>query len=628
MSEEITQSGRLLEIKTPLGPDVLLINSIDGEESLSRLFAFELDLLAENSKAPSVKAEKIIGKNVTVSLQLAGGSKRFFNGIVSRFSQGAVDDRFTHYSATLVPWIWRLTLWSDCRVFQSKNVQDIVKQVFSDADYSDFRFALTKAYTPMDYCVQYRETHFNFISRLLEQDGIYYYFEHKDSSHTVVFSDAPQGHLPNPKQKSAAFGPHAGVAEEDFVDSWRVEKRLHPGKFTHRDYHFQMASKTLEQSQPTKIKIGENGPLEIFDYPGEYAQRFKQPDQRLSKVQPEGKKLAEVRMDEEETSHEIHIGSSSCRAFTAGYKFDLTGHLNASLNGTYVLSSVHHSAGQVPGYVSDVPSAPYVNSITCIPYAVPFRPPRTTPKPIVQGLQTAKVVGASGEIWTDRYGRIKVQFHWDRDGTNDDHSSCWVRVAQSWAGKNWGSWFLPRIGQEVVVAFLEGDPDAPLVVGSVYNSENMPPYTLPDNQTQSGIKSRSSLHGSSSNFNELRFEDKKGTEEVYLQAEKDWNVLVKHDKTQEIKNDEKSTIGNNRTKSVGNDESVTIGHNETISIANDLKRDVGMKETFTVGTDYSGTAGMNITLKAGMKLELVGPGGKITIDPSGITIQGILVRIN
>ncbi|HEU4389591.1 MAG TPA: type VI secretion system tip protein TssI/VgrG, partial [Blastocatellia bacterium] len=400
-----------------------------------------------------------------------------------------------------------------------------------------------------------------------------------------------------------------------------------------------------------KLKISPNEKLELYDFPGEYAQRFDGVDKgggdqpaELRKIFEDNERTVGIRIQQEALPSLLIQGASDCRNFVSGHKFTLDRHFNA--NGPYVLTSVKHSANLAGEYrAGEWDQMTYENSFTCIPAALPFRPQRRTPRPFVQGSQTAVVVGPPGEeIFTDKYGRVKVQFHWDREGKNDADSSCWVRVGTLWAGKQWGVIHIPRIGQEVIVDFLEGDPDQPIIVGSVYNAEMMPPYTLPENKTQSGVKSRSSLSGSPSNFNEFRFEDKKGNEEVYLHAEKNWTIMVENDKNQTVGHDETLTVHHDRTKTVDHNETTTIGvnrsesvgSNETVTIGSNRDHSIGQNDSLTVGADRSVTiarnlsesAGMTINITAGVELNLIGPGGTIKIDASGVTIQGVLVKIN
>ncbi len=627
-----TQDNRVMSIETPLGKDVLLLRGFSGVEAVSRLFRFNLDLISEQ---PEIDFDAIVGKRVTITLKRADDTPRFFNGFISRFSQGGRDERFTYYNAEMVPWTWFLTVTADCRIFQKMNPGEIIEKIFTDLGYKDFANHLTAGYPTREYCVQYRETDFNFVSRLMEQYGIFYYFKHERGKHTLVMADSASEYQPCPGAASVLYQRTSGAADsQDVVRAWSREQSVRPGKYALADYNFETPGNDLRVHIDSVYPQTAGNRFEIYDYPGEYPKT------------DEGETLVKTRMEEEETPREVIEGAGSCRGFSTGLKFDLMEHYRGDQNQSYLLTTISHSASEQGYETGSSDSAfTYNNEFRCIPAKVLFRPDRITPKPVVEGPQTAVVVGKKGEeIWVDKHGRVKVQFHWDREGKRDENSSCWMRVSQNWAGKSWGGMFIPRIGQEVIVEFLEGDPDQPIITGRVYNAEQTPPYGLPANQTQSGVKSRSSKGGSPDNFNEIRFEDKKGKEEVFLQAEKDWTINVKNDKNQTVGHDETlsvgndraktvghdetTTVGNNRTETVGKDESVTIGKNQTLTVGEDRTTAVGTDDTLTVGNNLNASAGMEMTLQAGVKLELIGPGGSITIDAGGVTIQGVLVKIN
>ncbi len=572
-----TQENRLIGIETPLGKDVLLLRGFSGQEGVSRLSNFDLDLLSHD---PDIKFEDIIGKRVTLRVTLGSEKKRYFNGFISRFSQTGSDRGLANYRATMVPWTWFLTRTSDCRIFQKKTIPAIIEQVFKDLGFTDYKLQLQGSFEPRDYCVQYRETDFNFVSRLMEQYGLLYFFEHEKDKHTLVIADDPSAHQPCPEQQDAKWDPQgSGALAEDVITSFQWEQTLRPGKYAVTDYNFETPSTSLDAEMKTTIEVGGNSKLEIYDFPGEYTKK------------KEGEAIAKLRMEEEEAQYFVASGTSSCRAFTSGYRFDLKDYVRKDMNQAYVLTSLHHTATVGGTYTTTTigkDESAYTNSFTCIPHKVPFRPPQVTPKPVIQGVQTAVVVGKAGEeIWTDNYGRVKVQFHWDREGKYDEFSSCWTRISQNWAGKQWGAMFLPRIGQEVIVEFIEGNPDWPIITGRVYNAEQMPPYPLPGEQTKSTIKSNSSKGGAGSN--ELRFEDKKGGEEIYLHGQKDWNIVIENDKSQSVGHDESLSVGNNRTKKVGVDQSETIGNNKTISVGANHTESIVANKTLSVGGNHTET---------------------------------------
>jgi type VI secretion system secreted protein VgrG len=546
---------------------------------------------------------------------------------------------------SMVPQLWFLTKVSQSRIFQQVPVPEILSQVLKGLDVD---FKLTGAYEPRDYCVQYRETDFNFVSRLMEEEGIAYFFKHSERGHTLVVYDSPGALSEVPEEPAVTYGGSAeGVHGENRISDWSKSQELRSGSYTLWDHCFELPHKHLEAGAQIinavaagevthKLRVG-NSKLEIYDYPGEYAQRFDGVNPGggdrpadIQKIFADNKRTVELRMQEEATHGLVIRGASTCRHFVSGHTFELEKHYNA--NGHYLLTSVQHSGRSMMNYRSgDSEEFVYQNQFTCTPMALPFRPARKTPKPVVQGTQTAVVVGPPGEeIFTDKYGRVKVQFHWDRNGKNNADSSCWVRVGTPWAGKNWGMIHIPRVGQEVIVDFQEGDPDQPIIIGSVYNADMMPPYDLPANKTQSGVKSRSTLKGTPANFNELRFEDKKGSEDIYFHAEKDFHRVVENDDDLKVGNDQTIEVANNRTEVVqkGNekvtvekgDRTVTLGMgNDThhVKMGNrDVKIDMG-NDALTI--KMGNQAMQSIELKVGQS--------SIKLDQMGVTIKGMKVSV-
>ena len=597
MADALSQHERVLKIDTPLGKDKLLVKSFSGEEEISRLFRFHLDLVSEEATIPP---KSIVGKKVTVRVLHADGStERYFNGFLSRFSQLPSGGRYSYYRAEMVPWPWFLTLTADCRIFQQKTVPDIIQQVFGDFGFSDFSLENQGQHKARDFCVQYRETAFDFVARLMEEEGIFFFFKHEKTKHTLVMADHKGVHQPCPYQDKINVeltgGP--GVTRgEDLISHWERHYEFRTGKWAQTDYNFETPSTSLLSNVQTIVDLDQNKKYEVFDYPGEYLNKG------------DGDTLTKLRMEEEEVGYDVASGNSDCRSLVSGHKITVKGHLQRDQNATYVLTSVVHSAHQ-SGFASgdEHYEEHYYNSFRCIPQDVTFRPVRRTPKPLVHGTQTALVVGPAGEeIYTDNHGRVKVQFHWDREGKKNDTSSCWIRVSQPWAGKNWGAIWLPRIGQEVVVDFLEGDPDRPLIVGRLYNAEQPPPYSLPANMTQSGFKSRSSKNGGTEDFNEIRFEDKKGSEMFTVHAQKDLETTVENDETRQIGHDRTTTIKNHDTKIIqdGN-EKVTIDKgNRTVLVS------LGKEEH---------EAMQSIELKVG--------GSTIKLEPASITITSPEIKI-
>ncbi len=468
-----TQTQRNVAIGTALGDDVLLVKSVAITERLGRLFQIEADLASEQG---SVNFDDILGKNATIRLELPNQKTRYFNGNVSRFVQTRMEGRYAHYRATLVPWLWFLTRTADCRIFQSMKVPDIVKQVFRDQGFADVRDALTGSYLTWDYCVQYRETDFNFVSRLMEQEGIYYFFEHENGKHTLVLADDKSAHKPFPDYATINYRAEVtGVRTEEYISDWILQKEVQTGVYSLNDFNFTTPkSSLLAKSQVSQAHAQSN--FEIYDYPGEYDD------------QGEGQSLySKLRIQEHQAQHEVAQGHGNARGLASGAIFTLDLFPRSDQNRDYLITETYiHITGDIyEGRGGGGRGEFYTCAFSAIPSDVPYRPPRLTPKPLIQGPQTAMVVGTKGEeIMTDKYGRVKLQFHWDRYSKGDENSSCWVRVSQAWAGKNWGAIYIPRIGQEVIVEFLEGDPDQPIITGRVYNAVAMPPYALPGEMTK------------------------------------------------------------------------------------------------------------------------------------------------
>jgi len=592
-----------MSISTPLGDGVLLFHGMHAREELGRLSDFEVTLLSEQ---PDVDLDAILGKNVTVHLTLPDDSARHFNGYVTRFSQRGRLGRYHRYQARVSSWLWFLTRTADCRIFQDMTIPDILKLVFDDHETTDVAFELTASYHKWTYCVQYRETDFNFISRLMEQAGIYYYFRHADGKHTLVLTDSTAKHVPAPGYESLIFIPPGQIVRPEFehVSSWELSREVQPGVFVHDDYDLERPSVELRTKKVLSRGYSPSD-YEVYDYPGRYIQTA------------DGEQYAGVRIDEFGAQFELAQAWTNARGVSVGSLFTLEQCPRDDQNREHLIvaSSFDLEFSGYEGLPENLGSE-YRCTFTAMPSSQQFRSRRLTPKPFVQGPQTAVVVGPGGEeIFTDKYGRVKVQFHWDRRGRKDENSSCWMRVSHPWAGKNWGAVATPRIGQEVIVDFLEGDPDQPIITGRVYNAEQMPPYDLPANKTQTGIKSRSSLGGGPANFNEIRFEDKKGEEQLFIHAEKNQDIEVEndethwvgHDRTKTIDHDETTHVKHDRTETVDNDETITIhgnrtetvDKNETITIGKNRSESVGENETISVGKDQAISIGGNRSLSVG-----------------------------
>ncbi|ANI59892.1 type VI secretion system Vgr family protein [Pseudomonas sp. GR 6-02] len=604
----ITQNNRLVQVNCPLGGDVLLLRSMEGNEELGRLFHYELNLTSEDR---AITFDHLLGSPMGLTLELHDGGKRYFHGIACSCRQLTGHGQFAGYHVSLRPWFWLLTRTSDCRIFQNNTVPDIIKQVFRDLGFSDFEDSLSGSYRQWEYCVQYRETSFDFVSRLMEQEGIYYYFRHEQARHVLVLADAYGAHSTVADYDSVPFyPPDRQMRERDHFYDWQLTREVQPGSLELNDYDFQRPRANLEVRSSVS-RSHSNGDYPLYDYPGEYAQSN------------DGEHYARTRIEAIHSQFERVQLRGRARGLGSGHLFSLTGYEREDQNREYLVVSARYHIHQEP-YESGTQdlSEQFVGELACMDASQVFHPLPLTPMPIVRGPQTAVVVGPNGEeIWTDQYGRVKVHFYWDRHDQSNENSSCWMRVSQAWAGKNWGAMQIPRIGQEVIVSFLEGDPDRPIITGRVYNAEQTVPYTLPANATQSGVKSRSSKGGSPANFNEIRMEDKKGAEQLFIHAEKnqdievendethwvghdrsksidnDETVHVKHDRTETVDNNETITIGVNRTERVGSNETINIGSNRTIS--------VGANETATVPLQRTHAVGINETIAIGAAQEVV-----------------------
>ena len=601
-----TQSERLVAVSGPLKKDSLLFHHMTAKEELGRLFRFDLELLSDEW----IKFEDVVGQSLTVEMTLPSDQTRYFNGYVTEFADAGTAGRFVRYKARLRPWLWFLTRTADCRIFPDKNKKsalttpEIIMEVFREHGFTDFDDHLEETYKKREHCVQYRETDFDFVSRLMEEEGIYYYFKHEDGKHTLVLCDAYSSHETVSGYDEIPYFPPGNTAarDRDHIFDWNTSKCVQPGMYALRDFDFELPKKSLEFKASVSRDHAQSK-FEMFDYPGRYvepADGDKDSKKSDSDLKGSYEKFAKNRIEGHQAQYERCNGQGNARGVSVGALFTLTQYPRDDLNREYLIVSATHTV-QGDSYGSEGGGgAPYASQFAVVDAKQPFRLETLTPKPYVRGPQTAIVVGKDGEeIWTDQYGRVMVQFHWDRYGESNEKSSCWVRVAQAWAGKTWGGIFIPRIGQEVIVEFLEGDPDRPIITGSVYNGDNMPPYALPANQTQSGVKSRSTKGGSEENFNEIRFEDKKDDELIYIQAEKDYEKLVKHDRRRTIGNDETLEVGNNQTEKIGANKSLSIGEDHTETIGGNATIDVSKNETVSVGEKMNVSVGKDRSLDVG-----------------------------
>ncbi|MCO5337547.1 type VI secretion system tip protein VgrG [Delftia tsuruhatensis] len=609
---------RRVTIHTPLG-DELHFRELRGQENISQLFSLDVEMLSENE---SIDPKALLGKNATIEIETQGGGRRFIDGIVTRFGMQGQDHRHYAYKARLSPWLWLATRKSDFRIFQNLNVPDIVEQVLGVYGHPMQR-KLTRAYRSWDYCVQYNESDCDFVSRLMEHEGIYYFFEHASGQHTLVLCDdiiASHGALPG--GESIPFYPpeKAAAGDQENIHAWQLEQEIKPGRHYIDDYDFKKPRAELSHMRRDPPGHAHDG-HETYEWPGGYTEYG------------DGDAYIRVRLKQGLTGHSRVRGQSCHRALATGYTFSLYNYPRGDQNRQYLITGLSYHLKENPRVSAVAPGAKGSAAedgsfqryeLQAQPTSLAFTPPRTTPKPRTTGPQTAVVVGPAGEeIWTDEYGRIKVQFHWDRLGKKDQNSSCWIRVATNWAGPGFGAISIPRIGHEVVVDFLNGDPDYPIVTGCVYNAANMPPWALPANATQSGIKTRSSKGGAAGagmkngpgDANAIRFEDKAGQEQLWLHAQKDQLTEVENDEDKWVGNDRRKTIDRDetsvihrdRTETVDRDETITVhnnrtervDHNEKISIGDNRNEDVGIDENISIGKNRSKTIGKTETDKIG-----------------------------
>jgi type VI secretion system secreted protein VgrG len=579
---------RAITVSSPVAGVSLELDRLIAREQLGRPFEFELELFSE---AREIDLEQALGKDLTVTVKFGEKLTRYFHGYVASFAQLPRSERgYAWYRAVLRPWLWFLTRSSDCCIFQEKNVPTILREVFDEHGFTDRRESLSGTYNPRTYCVQYCESDFNFVSRLMEQEGLYYFFEHAQGKHTLVLADSASAHSDIQGTSTIPYRPADDQRgfEREHISDWLVQQQVQATSYALKDFDFERPSTNLEARSRNSLQRNHaQSDHEQFDWPGLYTQTA------------DGEAYARVRIEALQAEFEQVSGRGNAPGLAVGGLFTLSEFPRQDQNRQYLITSAVHHIQALEDVDTDRPD--YRCEFTAIDNRQPFRTVPTTPKPVVRGPQTAVVVGKSGEeIWTDKYGRVKVQFPWDRYGESNENSSCWVRVAQNWAGKNWGAMHLPRIGQEVIVDFLDGDPDRPIITGRVYNAEQMPPYALPENQNRSTIKSRSTKQGTAETFNELRFDDTKDSEEVYLHAQKDCKREV-------VNNDSLVVKEGNREDTIekGNDTLTIKQGNHTIKI------EAGKSEI---------TAGTSIELKVGSN--------SIKIDATGVTISAGMIKLD
>jgi type VI secretion system secreted protein VgrG len=609
MSGKGSQASFLFEIE---GAPKIEIAYFQATERISEPFVAHVALASTSQ----IQYDDVIQKEALLTISGAEAN-RHFHGIVRKFEHTGISGQKFLYQADIVPSLMLLSLKQDCRIFQDKDVAKIIADIFQKAGIAAdrYEFRLKNKDRRRKFCVQYRETDMDFICRLLQEEGIFYFFEHSKDRHVMVFGDDTVNYKPIEGNQEVSFKPASGLnPEKESISSVDFSRRLRPGTYTHTNYNFKKPSVDLETRGKAKDEMQQK--FEIYDYPGQYG------------LEDRGNRLAKIHLEAGKALEEQANGNSTCPRLVAGFTFKLDGHDFKAHNREYLLVGVSH-AGQQPQALEEQSGsgagASYSNNFLAIPSTVPYRPLRTIEKPFVRGMQTATVVGRKGEeIHTDEWGRVAVQFHWDRLGKNDENSSCWIRVGQMWGGGGWGAQFIPRVGDEVLVDFMEGDPDWPIIVGCVYNEANQPIYDLKNNKTQSGIKTRSYPDGPG--FNELRFEDKKGEEHIYLQGEKDWNILIKNDKEQNVGHDETLSVANNRTQTVGANQSETVGANQEIQVGANHTETIGANMSLSVGSNACVTVGGTKTASVALaSAENVGGAKAVTVGGAlAITVAGAM----
>jgi len=576
--------------------EVLRVVQFKSEETISKPFLFQLNLASE---APEINFDDVIGKAaVFTTYDHDAEEARIVNGIVHRFEQVGEGQRFTHYYLELVPQLYLLSYRANSRIFQNLSIPDIIKVVLENAGIASdcFRFSLCESYSPREYCVQYDETDFNFVSRLMEEEGIFYFFEHSKDSHILVIADSSNIHteIENP---IISYNKSSLLAEEGFIHELRYSEVIKTGSVKLTDFNFKRPELNLQvQSQAES-----DTHLEVYDFPGFY------------ELTERGDSLASIKLESLRALKKSINGRSNCRYLLPGYLFTLKYHPRSGYNRKYLVTALIQSGSQPQVLEEEAQSTKteYKNEFVGIPDDVPYRPPQIARKPRIDGVQTAIVVGPGGEeIYTNEHGCVKVQFHWDLEGRNDDKSSCWVRVSQLWAGAGWGAMYIPRIGHEVIVTFVEGNPDRPIISGRVYHASNTPPYSLPDEKTKSTIKSNTTKGGGGSN--EIRFDDASGSEEIFIHAQKDENIAVENDQGIVVGHNRTESIGNNRTLDVGTDKYETVGNNKTIEVGAGHTEQIGASMNITVGSTLTETVGVNYAETVGGAMELT-VGGALAI---------------
>ena len=620
--------NRLVEVTTSLPDGTLLFRSLNGEEALSTLFEFEVDMLAESH---SLDLKQLLSQPLTLRIDLGLAGTRHLSGQVIRcklIGRASATSRYYVYRAIVRPWLWYLTQTSDSKIFQEKSVPDVIREVLADYEFP-VEFRLGASYRNWDYCVQYQETDFAFISRLMEHEGIYYWFRHEDGKHVLVLTDDIAQHEPFPGYEALPYiGPDRVVQpDKEYIGSWQPTEQITPGRFATLDYDFKKPAASLDalRSNPGEYSHGD---LEVYEWMGGYTE----PDQ--------GEQYSRIRLEALQAQQSQVSGHSNARGMAPGRLLTLFNHPRLAENREYLVQAVVYRVRENDYASAEAGDTQFEVDFIALPADVPFRPARTTPLPRTHGPQTAKVVGKPGEeIWTDRFGCVKVQFRWDRYGQTNENSSCWVRVSSPWAGGGFGGIQLPRVNDEVIVDFIGGHPDRPIIIGRVYNASNMPPWDLPGNATQSGFLSRSK-DGDRNTANALMFEDMAGQERIWLHAERDLTTEVEANELHTVDGDRNTVIAGSDTLTVlcartstthgqetetfmsGADRTVTGAVNETIT--GDETRSVtgNVIETITGNVDETITGNLTQTTTGDVTRTITGPVVDTTTGTVDETIVG------
>ena len=630
---KLSQENRQAVIETPLGPDALMLQHFSGSECLSRDFSYTMTVLSEDA---AIDGNALVGKRISITYNDEDDRKRHFNGFVSRFEYNQhVEEpvKAAAYTIEMVPWLWFLRHNSDCQIFQEMSAPDIIKQIFNELGYTDFRNELTESYPIREYCVQYNESDFNFVCRLMEEEGIFFFFEHTKDKHTLVMCDSPSGYF-DLQETEVQFSPR-NQAQFKQLTSWRHVYEFRPGKVSQKDFNFKKPTDGLATNRTSKVTFEESSKLEVYQYPGLYDEGGK------------GSRLTKVRLEELEAEHDHVVGSGEYLNFSPGGKFEVHKHIRPGEQGrSYTLVEVHTEITSNLGFESHQ-GDDFTNSFRCIPAETTFRPTRVTPKPVVEGPQTAIIVTDGQEIVVDEHARVKVQFHWDRYGQRDVNSSCWIRVSQHHAGKGWGMIDIPRKDEEVIVGFLNGDPDRPIITGRVYNGDNQPPFGLKgagsnaENKTRRGNMTKSY---EAEGYNEMTMDDTAGKEQIRIhgqynmdtEVQNDETLTVHHDRTKTIDNnetnsigvDQESTVGNNRSMTVGVDHQEAVGNNQSVQIGKKQDVVIGEIANETVGEEKTVTVGKNLTVNVGKEsVEEIGENKLVAIGDEYLVNVGTKVTL-